>query len=395
MTEIQMSSAIASSLANNTTGMRLPGTVVADSASPLADLHRLHLIMGLQCNVRCTMCYQTDFSPKFNMSSELYKDKLLEAYPYVSSVKLQGGEPTIMKNVRETAIILRDYPNAKLTVTTNGVFIDDFWHETFIKQGGCINVSINAATRPVYDKIVIHGEYAKVRQNLERLLANRHGKTPLIGLNAVILKENFNELHKLIELAGDLGVDYLELLVDPILSYIGLPGRDEIQAELLRCHEAVQKTKMQVTGLYDFHQKFALPLAKLPGEHEATKKGACPAPFHNLVIDWDGTARVCCNTWIHLGNLNHQSLTEIWKSKNALLFRDKMNKDNYIWCSPSCSDNMYPTKLSLLNKYWYEFKTNPKEFFRKVHQKIQQVRGRWVKSTKRRTRSLPDPKRPT
>lgn len=362
---------------------------IADD-SPLRELERLHLIMGLQCNVRCTMCYQTDFSPKFNMPEVIYKEKLREAYPYVKSVKLQGGEPTIMKNCREAAVILRDYPQAKLTIITNGVFIDDFWHETFVEQGGCINFSINAASQPNYDKIVIHGEYIKVIRNIERLLANRRGKTPLVGMNAVILKDNFHELHKMIELAGKLGVDYFEFLTDPILSYAGLPGREQVQAELERCKEAAAKTTLNVSGLADFNQKFALPLFNV---ETTTKKNrsACPAPFHNLVVDWDGTARVCCNTWVELGNITEQPLLEIWQSKRALQFRNKMKNDDYLWCSPACSDNVYPSKLSLLHKYWYEFRKDPRQFMRKVIHKIQQLRGKLIKP-KKRTRTLPDPK---
>src|SRR5438128_19939 len=93
------------------------------SQNRFSGLERLHLIMGLQCNVRCTMCYQLDFSPKFNMGAEIWRDRLRDAFPYVKSVKLQGGEPTIMKNCREAAAYLRDFPNVKLTVHTNGVYI--------------------------------------------------------------------------------------------------------------------------------------------------------------------------------------------------------------------------------------------------------------------------------
>jgi sulfatase maturation enzyme AslB (radical SAM superfamily) len=75
--------------------------------TPFEGLSRLHLIMGLQCNVRCTMCYQTDFSPKFNMPPEVYRERLNEAYERVTSVKLQGGEPTVMMNCKDVAMLLR------------------------------------------------------------------------------------------------------------------------------------------------------------------------------------------------------------------------------------------------------------------------------------------------
>lgn len=359
-------------------------------ATAFDGLSRLHLIMGLQCNVRCTMCYQTDFSPKFNMPPVLYKERLGEAYAHVTSVKLQGGEPTIMKNCKEAAVILQRHPQVKLTVITNGVFIDDFWHETLVEQGGNVSVSINAATEPAYDKIVIHGEYKRVIKNLERLLAARKGKTPSVGVTAVILKENFHELHRIIELCGKLGIDYVEFLADPILSFAGLPSRAEVSAELERCFEAKNATNVQVIGLDDFGSKFAVPF-RFDGP-PAAKKPMCGAPFSNLVIDWDGEVRVCCNTWVKMGNLYEKPLAEILADRPVRTFRKKMQNDDYLWCSPNCSDNASPTKLSLAHKYAYELRADPKNFLTKVRQKVQQVQGKWVKPRKKRSKPLEDRK---
>jgi sulfatase maturation enzyme AslB (radical SAM superfamily) len=350
-------------------------------STPFESLSRLHLIMGLQCNVRCTMCYQTDFSPKFNMPPELYKERLSEAYAHVSSVKLQGGEPTVMKNCKETAILLREHPNVKLTVITNGVLVDDFWHETFVAQGGNISVSINAATESAYDKIVVHGDYKRVVRNLERLLAARKGKSPTVGVTAVILKENFMELHSLIGLSEQMGLDYLELLVDPILSFAGLPSQADTLAEMGRCFEAKARSRVDVIGLDDFASKFVLPVA-FQGPPPVTKP-MCGAPFHNVVVDWDGDVRVCCNTWVKMGNLYKTPLANILRGRRVRAFRAKMKDGDYLWCSPNCPDNAAPTKLSLAHKYAYELRADPRNFVVKVRQKLQQVQGKWVKPRKR------------
>lgn len=358
----------------------------------LEGLSRLHLIMGVQCNVRCTMCYQTDFSPKFNMPEVLYKEKLRDAYPHVTSVKLQGGEPTIMKNCKEAALLLRDFPKAKITLITNGVLMDDFWHETVVEQGGHLAVSINAATAPAYEKIVIAGDYGRVIKNLERVLANRKGKTPSVAISAVILKENFGEIAALIELGGKLGVDWVEFMVDPIVTFAGLPARSEILAEMQRAVEAKAKYPgLGVVGLDDFGDKFAFPI-RFDGP-KAPKKPMCGAPFNNIVVDWDGTVRVCCSTWVEMGNLYKKSLAEILEDRPVKTFQKKMRNDDYVWCSPNCPDNASPTKLSLAHKYAYELKQDPKQFVRKVEQKIKQVQGKWVTiRNKKRSKPLEDRK---
>src|SRR3954447_12705671 len=81
--------------------------------APFDGLERLHLIMGLQCNARCTMCYQLDHSARFNMPAEIWRDRLRDAFPFIKNVKLQGGEPTIMANCREAAEYLRAFPKRK------------------------------------------------------------------------------------------------------------------------------------------------------------------------------------------------------------------------------------------------------------------------------------------
>jgi sulfatase maturation enzyme AslB (radical SAM superfamily) len=361
---------------------------VITSPTPFAGLSRLHLIMGVQCNVRCTMCYQTDFSPKSNMPRELYAERLAQAYRHVTSVKLQGGEPTIMKNCREAAVLLREHPQVKLTIITNGVFIDDFWHETFVEQAGNVSVSINAASKEVYEKIVVHGEWERVIKNLERVIAARRGKTPSVGVTVVILKENFHELHRIIELCGRIGIDYVELLADPILSFAGLPARAEVEAELRRCMEAKSKTNVDVIGLDGFGAKFAIPLF---GASSGEKKPMCGAPFSNLVIDWNGDVRVCCNTWVKAGNLYEKPLEAILEDRIVSTFRKKMQNDDYVWCSPNCSDNASPTKLSLAHKYAYEFREDPRYFLGKVQQKVKQIQGKWV-TPKKRSKPLADPK---
>jgi MoaA/NifB/PqqE/SkfB family radical SAM enzyme len=346
-------------------------------------------MMGLQCNVRCTMCYQTDFSPRFNMPDALWRDRLRDAYPHVKGVKLQGGEPTIMKNCRDAAEMLRAYPGIKLTIISNGVFIDDFWHETLVEQGGVFSVSINAATEPVYDKIVVHGEYGRVVRNVERVLAHRRGRTPKVLLTAVVLKENFAELVELVELGGRMGVDSVELLYDPILSFTKLPGRAAVVAQLRRCEEARARfPDLAVIGMGPLYRNVGLTP---PGE---TKAGGamCTAPWRNIVVDWDGTVRVCCNTWVKIGNLHESSLAEIWAGPIVDRFRRKLEGGSYVWCAPDCADNPAPSRLSLAHKYAYNLGQDPELFIRKISQKLKQLNGTWV-TLRKRSRPLAEPKR--
>jgi radical SAM protein with 4Fe4S-binding SPASM domain len=330
------------------------------------------------------MCYQTDFSAKSNMPAVIYADKLKEAYPHVRFVKLQGGEPTIMKNCREAAKLLRAYGHVKLQVTTNGVRVDDFWHETFVDQAEWVSFSVNAASREVYERLVRYGDFDRVLRNVERLTTARRHPFPRVGVTAVILKENLSQLHGIVELASRVGADYVEFLIDPILSLAGLPSRGVVAEAVRQCREAAIGVRMPVEGLETFQRALEPKREYRLVGSEARRM--CPVPFRNLVVDPDGTVRVCCNTWVKLGNLHTSSVAEVWQSQRARRFRAMIRRDNYLWCSPTCSDNPCPSRLSLAHKYWSEFNEDPLVCLRKLEHKCRQLAcRRQVSQTTRAT----------
>jgi MoaA/NifB/PqqE/SkfB family radical SAM enzyme len=337
-------------------------------AGGLKGLHRLHLMMGLQCNARCTMCYQTDFSPRYNMPATLWRDRLHDAYRVVKSVKLQGGETTVMRNCREAALYLRAFPNVKISITTNGIFLDELWQETIIRQGELYSVSINAATEAVYDRIVKYGKFRSVLSNLETVLTKRSEKTPAVHMTAVVLPENFNELHKIVELAGQMGVDRVELMYDPALSFRHRPAVDAVTLQLRLCE--AQKARFPALALVGLE-----PLYRRIGHQcvvQQRRKPMCMAPFRNLVIDHDGSVRVCCNTWIRVGNLYQETLDQVWTGPLVARFRQRLEDGNYNWCLPLCTDNAAPSNVAYLNKYLNRFTDDPYQFTRKVLRKLQQ-----------------------
>jgi len=341
-------------------------------AEPFQGLERLILIMGYQCNARCSMCYQTDFSAKFNMPAVIYKQKLKNAYPQVKSVKIQGGEPTIMPNCREVAEILRHYPQIKITLTTNGISISEFWHETFLSQCGYINFSVNAATEESYNKIVQYGNFKKVLGNIERLMSKRASPMPPVSISMVVLNENVRELHDFIKLGNNLGVDEVYFIVDPILSFnLTLPEK-EIIAEIERAEVLSQNSRVRVDGLNSFKRHFKNDDSVKAAN--SVKCQICPMPFRTLVVENNGDLKLCCDTWIKIGNLNKNTLEELWRGAKAEQFRKRIKGNNYLWCEPYCPDNPNPSKYALPYKYWSFFTEDPMNFFNKVRSKIKKLK---------------------
>lgn len=328
--------------------------------------------MGLQCNARCVMCYQTDFSAKRNMPAEIYREHLLPLYPHIRSVKIQGGEPTIMSNCRDLAGFLRRFENIRYSLTTNGIHLDGFWLDSIAAQGGFINFSLNAARPQTYGQIVQYGDFFKVKDNLTRVIAQRQGRQPRVAISMVVLALNILEVAEFIQLGHDMGVDLVSFGVDPVLSFTNLPLRTEIQAQLQRAEGLAQDLDLETEALDVLLRDFGLREGKtaLP----RVTPTACALPFHNLVVDERGEVRVCCNTWKVLGNTYRDCLEDIVRGKAAEAFRRKMEQGDYAWCDPYCGNNPSPSRQALLNKYLYLARRDPKDTYAKFKRKLRRRR---------------------
>lgn len=339
-------------------------------------IQRLHMFMGWQCNVRCAMCYQTDFSDRFNMPSEIYRDALKICWPRLKRVKIHGGEPTVMKNCIDLVEILTHYENLKFSISTNGILLSKFWKESLLSNGEAINFSINAARKETYNQIVKYGNYERVLGNIESLVAARNaGKNSLaITISTVVLENNIFELDELIHLAHKLGVDGVKFGTDNYLTFNGKSERSRIHRAIDAAFEAAARTGLMVEGLGALGRGYEMSLddKKLPQELLASSmpRQVCPIPFKSLAVDADGTIRPCCNTWIKAGNLKHESIESIIHGKVLMKYRSKLSRGDYSWCIPNCLDNPRPSKTAIMRKYVSYLRDDPVRFLTKVRRKL-------------------------
>ena len=157
---------------------------------PLSHLREILIEMGKQCNVRCTMCYQTDFSPATRTAEIIWKERLLPAFPTAETLLISGGEPTILPGAKELLkTVTTNYRHLKLHTVSNGVLFRGIWEEAFLAQGGSINFSLNAVSPDLYAKVVQFGRYQDVVENIERLIARRDaiGSQLRLRISTVIL----------------------------------------------------------------------------------------------------------------------------------------------------------------------------------------------------------------
>jgi cyclic pyranopterin phosphate synthase len=152
----------------------------------------LRISLTDKCNLRCEYC-TAEYLPigkstnsKYMSAAEIDSIAAVFIKNGVNKIRLTGGEPLVRKDAKEIIEKLSKYP-IKLTITTNGVFVNDFI-ETFKNAAiNSVNVSLDTLVKEQYLSITKRDEFDKVMQNIDMLLANNFH----VKINVVAIK-NFN-----------------------------------------------------------------------------------------------------------------------------------------------------------------------------------------------------------
>ncbi len=160
------------------------------------------------CNVRCRFCRENHL--KSEISDEEFISKIdtsfLPIFKNAEFVRFGcSGEPFASKKEKELIKrILENYPDIKIQIFTNGILGNK---ETFEKYNlfgkiDSLTVSIHAATKPTYEKVVRDGNFEKLIKNLE-FYSELKSQNLLNALDFVfvVYSENYTEIPAFVEFA--------------------------------------------------------------------------------------------------------------------------------------------------------------------------------------------------
>jgi MoaA/NifB/PqqE/SkfB family radical SAM enzyme len=201
----ELASFDAAFLANRARVLRaiLAGDAVMD-AQPL----RLHLHPSDVCNLRCIMCY---LDLENTTARDWYGGARLRALmPYLEEIKVFGGEPLFCDTSRRL-ILSADKPRwTHTSFVTNGTLVTDHViAELAAVRIGSVDVSLDAAIAPTYERIRLRGNFSKALAGARRLaeLGRRHPiRQFTVYADFVIQEYNYRELEGFVRLCADLGM---------------------------------------------------------------------------------------------------------------------------------------------------------------------------------------------
>lgn len=266
------------------------------------------------CNLRCPECPSglRSFSrPTGNLRADFFRRTIDDLYRdlYFLIFYFQG-EPYINPEFLDMV----KYASQKgiYTITsTNGHFLSEENARRTIESGlDRLIISVDGSTQEVYEQYRKSGNLDQVLQgarNVVKWKKQLGSKTPHLIFQFLVVRPNEHQIPEIYRLAKEIGIDEVKLKTAQIYDYA--------QGNLLiPVQDQYSRYRQQADGSYRIKNKLLNHCWKL---------------WHACVITWDGMVVPCCfdkDAQYRMGNLQDQSLREVWQQKPYQEFRKNILK---------------------------------------------------------------------
>lgn len=259
---------------------------------------RINIEPTNQCNLRCNMCPRQDQTRAVGeMDIALFEkiaDEISRHAP--AEVRLhKDGEPLMAPHIFDFIEYIKTVaPSTLLNMDTNALLLDEEKAARILDSRlDVLLFSVNAATADTYKKVRGSTKYDKMIANIERFLAMRKERGhvwPRVKVQLIVMADTKDEIGLFKEQWGGHEVD---VLLIPAINWGG--HRPEV-GSLMR-----------------------LPRRRYP----------CTFLFNSFSVNWDGKVSFCNVDFDHLGiigDLNEQTIEEIWKGPGFARYRELHKK---------------------------------------------------------------------
>lgn len=266
------------------------------------------------CNLRCPECpsgLRSFTRPTGMLEPNLFRKLIDEVHPWLTNLTFYfQGEPFLNPGLLE----MISYASGKgiyQTTSTNAHFLDTETARKIVRSGlDHLIISVDGLTQEVYEQYRVGGNLSKVLEGIKNIVAAKkeiHSLTPLITIQFLVVKPNEHQIGQLKTVAQELGVDSVKLKTAQIYEYEN--GSPLIPDDLKYSRYLPDKN-----GKWKIRSEWA---------------NKCWKMWSSSVITWDGRVLPCCfdkDAKYQMGNITHQSFSEIWSGEKYDQFRTRLLK---------------------------------------------------------------------
>lgn len=266
------------------------------------------------CNLRCPECpsgLRAFSRPTGNLRSDFFRKTIDDLHRDLSFLIFYfQGEPYINPDFLDMV----QYASQRgiYTITsTNGHFLNEENSRKTIESGlDRLIISVDGSTQEVYEQYRKSGKLEVVLQgarNVVKWKKKLKSKTPHLIFQFLVVRPNEHQIPEIYKLAEEIGIDEVRLKTAQIYDYVhGNP--------LIPNQDRYSRYRRQADGSYRIKNQLLNHCWKL---------------WHACVITWDGVVVPCCfdkDAQYRMGNLQEQSLREVWQQEPYREFRQQLLK---------------------------------------------------------------------
>ncbi|MEY8335233.1 radical SAM protein [Lachnospiraceae bacterium 47-T17] len=354
------------------------------------------IALSYMCNLRHKFCFQTSFAPN-KLDDEILYHKLIPLYQKLKSVRILGGEPTIIPGIKEYLAFLKEnWPEMDIEIVTNGIALDAAWLDFVEKYGINVQISVNGITKEVFSRIMLKGDSERLREslyaNLERAITRHHeSNKPILNcISMVVNKDTEDDLEGIVQFCIANGINlslqlsysmydrtkgdeqaakricklvyFCEGIIDAISYNVPKEIQKDIESNVL--NGKLEKEKKHFLDTISKIRNSKNKIRTFLYCHEHIYDGKCKMPTRGITIMPDGFTYSCCGlTRYPLGNVYFDSIESLMYSDERNLLQKKLNEGCYTYCFDRCPYNLNP--LSSINNQIKVYKLPYKELFEK------------------------------
>jgi len=274
-----------------------------------------------RCNFKCVHCSRA-FSSEMpvDMSFDLF-DGIVPLARTAYELYLFGDGEALLDVPRHLAMISRIYqqdPSCALGFSTNGKLLTPEVYQLYAAAGlQYIQLSIDAATKELYDVMRRGGSFDELLANLEGIAALRErSKTrqPQLRLATVISKQNYRQLPILADLAKRYGFSSWYITAE----YPHNPGRDLLR---LTSEDLVELQSISTDIIRSYKSYYFTvfdPCLGLPSDDRSEKwleynsPVYCTVPWQRFELKANGDVKICPYYHEPVCSMKARSFEEAW-----------------------------------------------------------------------------------
>lgn len=298
------------------------------------------------CNLRCTMCSQSEDPPVVSTPKPKRADLFDQLLPHATILTPSATSEPLLNNMKELLPKLQEH-QVSLNIITNGALMTPDVLEQLLPHLHQLTFSIDSQVKEIFEMMRAPANFEDVTEKTRTSVARCKEAGLPVTIHMVLVTDNVPHLEGFVDYVVDeLGahdITVLELLESTNnfneLDAFGVLGEEVVGPALekmrARCEERGVNLRVEVHaphgGEYTYFTQperinSAAVLDIMHVELSKSHLGFCPHVMGYLKVEPDGEAFPCCRgpRELRLGNVIEDGFEAVWNGKPMQKLRKQM-----------------------------------------------------------------------